>query len=257
MAENPASELIRVAERLRGGRRVVALTGAGVSAESKIPTFRDAMSGLWASFDPQRLATPEAFEADPATVSKWYDFRREKCAQALPNPGHLALARLEGLLETRGGRLDILTQNVDGLHQRAGSKRITELHGSIMRWRCTRTNARADDLPMPLPSYPMPSPSGGWYRPDVVWFGEMLPEAALAAAWEALEGCEVFLSIGTSAVVYPAAGFADEARSRGALIVEVNPEQTPLTSRADVVLRGLSGVVLPQLVDAIMDARMA
>lgn len=240
----------RVAERLRSAKCVAVMTGAGVSAESRIPTFRDAMTGLWASFDPQKLATPEAFDADPETVSRWYDFRREKCLEAIPNPGHEAITTMQQRLASQGGQLHVLTQNVDGLHQRAGSTGVVELHGSIMRWRCTKTGARITDLPIPLPTYPMPSASGGLLRPDVVWFGETLPEDALQAAFDAARSCDLFFSVGTSSMVYPAAGFAHLASKHGAMLVEVNPQRTELSMFADVVLTGPSGQVLPEVVRA-------
>lgn len=196
MHADPQS-LATAAAALAAARRIVVVTGAGVSAESRIPTFRDAMTGLWASFDPQKLATPEAFEADPAMVSEWYDWRRLKCAEAIPNPGHEALVRLERLAAVRGASFLLVTQNVDGLHRRAGSASIIEIHGSLFTWRCTKTGAEFTDLPSPLPSYPCPSPAGGLLRPGVVWFGEALPEAGLRRAVEASSEADVFLSVGT------------------------------------------------------------
>lgn len=237
-----------IARRLATARSVVVITGAGVSAESKIPTYRDKMEGLWASFDFRKLATPEAFEADPETVSRWYDFRRTKCLEAEPNAGHVALARLEEQVTARGGRFTLLTQNVDRLHQRAGSRSVVELHGNIIEWRCTATGTIAADLPVPIPTFPMPSQAGGLLRPNVVWFGEALPDAAVLAAYEACQRCDVFLSIGTSAVVYPAAGFIEVARAGGAFTVEINKDATPLTSGVDVAIAGLSGEVLPRIV---------
>lgn len=239
-----------VAATLARARRVVAITGAGVSAESRIPTYRDKMEGLWASFDFQKLATPEAFAADPETVSRWYDYRRGKCLEAEPNPGHVALARLEALLGARGGRLTLLTQNVDRLHQRAGSRDVVELHGNIIEWRCTKSGRRYPNLPVPLPRFPMESDDGGLLRPDVVWFGEALPERAVLAAYEACERCDLFLSIGTSAVVYPAAGFIQVARAAGAVTVEVNRDPTPISAGVDLPLQGLSGEILPRIVAA-------
>ncbi len=237
-----------VAGILRSATRVVVITGAGVSAESRIPTYRDKMEGLWASFDFQKLATPEAFAADPETVSRWYDFRRSKCLEAEPNPGHVALAQLERDVEGRGGRFTLLTQNVDRLHQRAGSRRVVELHGNIIEWRCTKTGRRVANLPVPLERFPMESEAGGLLRPDVVWFGESLPEEAVAAAYEACGECEVFVSVGTSAVVFPAAGFIQIARGAGAVTVEVNRDRTPISAGVDFSLQGLSGEILPRLV---------
>lgn len=239
-----------VAALLAKARAVVCLTGAGVSAESRIPTFRDAMTGLWASFDPMQLATPQAYEADPEMVSRWYDFRREKCRDAEPNPGHLALVRMEQALSARSARFDLITQNVDGLHTRAGSSDPIEIHGSIEIWRDTETGEEygPHELPCPFPEYPPKAPSGASLRPGVVWFGEMLPEQAMRRVTESLNSCDLFFSIGTSAVVYPAAGFAEIAQRRGASVVEINTEPTPATGAVDHALQGPSGVILPRLV---------
>jgi len=233
-------------------RRVVVLTGAGVSAESGIPTFRDTMDGLWASFDPQQLATPEAFARDPELVTRWYDHRRLGCADCVPNAGHRALAEAQDSLEARGGSLALLTQNVDGLHTRAGSRDVVELHGSVMTWRCSRTAQPVSPPlpPEPWPEFPPLSPAGAPVRPDVVWFGEALPEAALARSYEALEHCDLLISVGTSAVVYPAAGFIEIVASRGAQTIEVNPQDTPMSSIVTFALRGKSAELLPTLVDA-------
>ncbi len=232
-------------------RSVVVLTGAGVSAESGIPTFRGGMEALWKSFDPLTLATPEAFARDPKTVTEWYDWRRQKCREAVPNAAHLALAALERVLAARGGRFTLLTQNVDRLHQRARSRNVVELHGNIVEWRCAATG-RGGEIPEgPFPERPVPSPhrAGAFLRPSVVWFGEALPEAALSAAFEAAQACDVFMSIGTSAVVYPAAGFIDVAAANGAKTIEINRDPTPLSQRVDWSLMGKAGEVLPKLVE--------
>lgn len=244
-------DLRNAARALAGARYVVVLTGAGISAESGIRTFRDTMEGLWKDFDPAKLATPEAFEADPETVTRWYDWRRQGCLAAEPNPGHLALARLESLMGEGGREFLLLTQNVDRLHQKAGSRRVVELHGSIIQWRCTRTGRRITPPPHPFERFPPPSPfaDGALLRPDVVWFGEALPEEALAAALAALDRCDLFMSIGTSSVVYPAAGFAEAAARRGACVIEVNPRRTPLSAAATWSLRGAAGEVMPALVN--------
>lgn len=249
-----AAELAR---RLSAARAVVVLTGAGVSAESGLRTFRGASAGdlpadrraLWKDFDPRTLATPEAFASDPAGVSKWYDWRRLGCLAAQPNPGHLALARIERELAVRGALFTLLTQNVDRLHQRAGSRRVVELHGTIMTWRCTSTGRETDPGPEPMPCFPAPSPfaPGAWLRPNVVWFGEALPEAALAAADEGLRACDLFMSVGTSAQVYPAAAFAHHAAAHGAFTAEINAESTPISRAVDVTLRGKSGEWLPTI----------
>ncbi|MCL4742155.1 MAG: NAD-dependent deacylase [Phycisphaerales bacterium] len=249
LAEIDEAALGAAAEALAAARSVVTLTGAGVSAESGVPTFRDAMTGLWARFDAQRLATPEAFERDPAVVSRWYDERRIRCAGCVPNAGHLALASIERAITDRGGSFTLLTQNVDGLHRRAGSGRVVELHGSLFAWRCTVTGRERDDLPMPLPVYPMPSDAGGLYRPGVVWFGEVLPGEAVRLAAQAVGCCDLFLSIGTSSVVYPAAGFIEAAAGLGARVIEINPDPTPLSSLATWRFATPSGRMLPRLVE--------
>lgn len=243
-------DLVRVvAERLAAARRVVVLTGAGASAESGIRTFRDSMEGLWKEFDAQRLATPEAFRADPALVTRWYDHRRVGCLGAEPNPGHLALAAMERAMKARGGELTVLTQNVDRLHQRAGSVDVVELHGSIIEWRCTTTGRKLIPDPEPMTEFPPRSPFAeqGLLRPDVVWFGEMLPEAALERAGAVTEVCDVFLTVGTSAVVYPAAGFVSLANQCGAYTAEVNRDETAASRAVDAALRGPSGEILPTL----------
>jgi len=244
------SKLQRAAERLRFGERICVLTGAGVSAESGIPTFRDALQGLWAKYDPAELATPEAFERDPATVSRWYDERRLKTRGCEPNAGHRALAGLERRLAEGGRSLTILTQNVDRLHQRAGSREVVELHGSLHVWRCTETGAERELPSTPLKTHPMRTESGGLLRPGVVWFGETLPPEALRRAEEATSACDVFLSIGTSAVVHPAAGFCYAAKESGAFTIEINRDPTPVTELVDLALQGRAGEILPALVDA-------
>lgn len=234
---------------LRGARHVVVLTGAGISAESDIPTFRDTMDALWKEFDPQELATPEAFARDPETVTRWYDHRRVRCLAAEPNPGHRALAALERTLRGRRGTCTILTQNVDRLHQRAGSEDVVELHGTIMQWRCTHTERPVPLEPQPMSTFPPASPHepGALLRPDVVWFGEMLPPAALDRAEAAMRTCDCFLSVGTSSVVHPAAGFIDIALAGGAPVIEVNPGDTAASARVTHRLVAPSGVALPRL----------
>ncbi|HVU63767.1 MAG TPA: NAD-dependent deacylase [Phycisphaerales bacterium] len=249
---NPSTDKLHAAARaVASSRSVVVLTGAGVSAESGIPTFRGGMEALWKSFDPQTLATPEAFARDPRTVTEWYDWRRQKCREAIPNKAHLALAELEGRLASRAGAFTLLTQNVDRLHHRAGSRNVVELHGNIMQWRCDRTGKPADVPEGPFAQVPVPSPHhpGAHLRPCVVWFGEALPEAALRAAFEATHACDLFMSIGTSAVVYPAAGFVELASSRGAKTIEINRDSTPISRRVDWSLRGPAGEILPMLLD--------
>ena len=222
---------------------MVALTGSGISAESGVPTFREAQTGLWERFDPQELATPEAFERDPGLVWDWYAWRRRLVAQAAPNPGHLALAKMQDL----EWNFTLVTQNVDGLHQRAGSRDVIELHGNILRTRCSVEGVEVDEHEE-SGSPPVCPSCGAPLRPDVVWFGEMLPTGALDTASEAARGADVFLSVGTSSLVYPAAALPHEALASGATLVEINPEETPLTSHANYALRGPAGDVLPRLI---------
>ena len=236
-------------DALAGARAVVVLTGAGVSAESGIPTFRDAMEGMWARFDPMQLATPEGFVRDPEMVSRWYDSRRLECASCEPNPGHYVLARLERCVIEKGGGFTLLTQNVDGLHQAAGSINVVELHGSLREWRCVSCGACEEAPGVPFKEYPPRCGCGGMIRPGVVWFDEQLPEKALRVTERALENCDLYFSIGTSAVVYPAAGFIRAARAHGARIVEINSDATPVSGIVDWSLRGRSGEILPVLVN--------
>lgn len=234
--------------RLREARQVVVFTGAGVSAESGIPTFRDAMTGLWSRFDPAELATPEAFERDPALVWGWYEWRRARVARATPNPAHLAIARLSRLVP----RLTLVTQNVDDLHERAGSEAI-HLHGSLFTPRCFACAAPAetgalfegDDGARIDP--PACAACGGPIRPGVVWFGEPLPAGALERSFEAARHCDVMFSVGTSSVVHPAAEIPVAAAQAGALVVQVNPGRTPLDDLAACNLRGAAGSILPEL----------
>jgi len=229
---------------VRDARRIAVLTGAGMSAESGVPTFRDAQTGLWAQFDPQQLATEEAFRANPARVWDWYRFRRELIAKVEPNAGHRALARFA---QRHPGRLALVTQNVDGLHQRAGSIGVLALHGNIFedKWldaprACCQADASVAGSP------PRCARCGNLLRPAVVWFGEMLPAQALAAAEEAAQACDLMLVVGTSGVVYPAAGLARTAAGK---VVIVNPELTDLDDAADAVLRGKAAQLLPQLLE--------
>ena len=240
---NIPSEL---AATLRDARCVAVLTGAGVSAESGIPTFRDALTGLWAQYNPQELATPQAFKRDPRLVWEWFAWRRELVSRAAPNPAHLALAEIE----RRVPQFTLITQNVDGLHQQAGSRNLIELHGNIARVKCFEEDVLVErwdetgDVPPRCPR------CGGHLRPDVVWFGELLPEVALAAAREAAMSCDLFFSIGTSAAVEPAASLPSLAQRRGAVIAIVNPEMRSSASRGFYVLSGPAGQVLPALVQA-------
>ena len=235
-------------DALRRAQRIVALTGAGVSAESGVPTFRDAQTGLWARFDPRELATPSAFARQPRVVWDWYAWRRDLLAKVQPNAAHRALAALED----RTPHFTLVTQNVDGLHARAASRRVIELHGNIARVKCSRdgrvVEAWQDDDPAVPPRCPR---CGAFLRPDVVWFEEMLPADALSAAEDAARAADVLLVVGTSAEVYPAAALPALARATGARVVEVNPAPTPLSGLADDCLRGPAGEILPALVSAV------
>jgi NAD-dependent deacetylase len=228
---------------LREARAMVALTGAGISAESGIPTFRGA-GGLWRNFSPEQLATPEAFARDPRLVWEWYDWRRSVIRKAAPNPGHGALAELE---RRAPERFTLVTQNVDGLHDRAGSRNVAKLHGDIWQVRCVGCGAESRNEQVPLHPLPPRCACGALLRPGVVWFGEPLPEDAWQRAFAASRRAEIFLVIGTSATVYPAAGLAQVARQCGARLAVVNPDPNPADRLADWVLRGPSGEILPRL----------
>jgi NAD-dependent deacetylase len=232
---------------LRAARRLVALTGAGVSQESGLRTFRDAQTGLWAQYKPTDLASPEAFQRDPKLVWDWYAWRREAVKGVRPNPGHYALVELE----QRVPEFTLITQNVDGLHFFAGSRNVLELHGNIQHVRCAECYTFAETWEDDTESVPRCEQCGGLLRPDVVWFGEALPRQQLEAAVEAARSCDVFFSIGTSGVVQPAASLAFAAHNRGAVVVEINAEPTPLTPKADFVFEGKSGEILPRLVEAV------
>jgi NAD-dependent deacetylase len=236
------------AAALKQARHVCVLTGAGISAESGIPTFRDALTGLWSKFSPEELATPEAFERDPELVWQWYEWRRELVRRAEPNAGHLALAELA----RRVPRVTLVTQNVDGLHQRAGSPGVLEYHGNILRDRCTLEQIVAERSEDARAGLPRCASCGGLLRPDVVWFGEAIPRQPMLLAAAAAADCDAFLSIGTSSLVYPAAGLAEVALQRGVPVIEVNPNETDLTTQADIALRGPAGQVLPTLLRALV-----
>jgi NAD-dependent deacetylase len=230
--------------------RVVVLTGAGVSEESGVPTFRGP-GGLWRQFRPEDLATPEAFAHDPRLVWEWYNWRREKIAAVEPNPAHRALAELEARLPagaaTPGRSFTLVTQNVDDLHERAGSRAVLHLHGEIWRLRCTGCGREDYDRRVPLDPLPPVCACGGLLRPAVVWFGEALAPDTWDAAVGAAQACELVLVVGTSALVYPAASLPAIALQAGARLIEVNRDPTPLTPRADVSLQGKAGDLLPQL----------
>jgi NAD-dependent deacetylase len=234
--------LSRAAAFVSDAHRIAVLTGAGVSAESGIPTFRG-LDGLWNGRDPMSLATPEAFAADPALVWEFYNWRRDLVARAQPNPAHDALAALA----RRTTGLTLITQNVDRLHQRAGSPGVIELHGNLSDVRCTRCARTADRSHQSLSSLPRCERCGGLDRPAVVWFGEPLPPDTWRAAESAVRAADLLLVVGTSAVVYPAAGLVATAQRAGATIIEVNPDATPLTPTVDLALQGPAGAILPTI----------
>lgn len=224
-------------------QQVVVLTGAGISAESGIPTFRQAQTGLWSRYNPEELATRLAFQRNPRLVWEWYSWRRELIERAKPNPAHFALVALAGRIP----RLTLITQNVDGFHQLAGSQGVIELHGNIWRNKCFEEEIVITEWPETEDVPPHCPRCGGLLRPDVVWFGESLPRPALAAATQAANQCDLFLIIGTSSLVYPAAGLPLIAKARGTPLIEINPEKTPLTPEVDYALHGPAGIILPNL----------
>lgn len=232
-----------VRQWLEKAHSIAVLTGAGVSAESGVPTFRGA-NGLWNQHRVENLATPEAFARDPKLVWEWYNWRRSVLAEVKPNPGHYALAEIE----RRSRTFSLITQNVDGLHELAGSRNVFGLHGSIWAVRCLACKRETIDRRVPLPEIPPECACGGMLRPGVVWFGEPLPRKVWQDAEAAARAADLFLVIGTSAVVYPAAGLAQIAKSSGARVVEINIAETPLTGDIDEFLQGPSGELLPQLI---------
>lgn len=233
-------------QQLRMAQRVVVLTGAGISAESGVPTFRDALTGLWAKYDPQELATPEAFRQNPMLVWDWYAWRRSLVSKVGPNPGHFALATLERCVPD----FTLITQNVDSLHQRAGSEKVIELHGNLSRVKCYDEDQVVETWEAQGESPPRCPRCGGYLRPDVVWFGEMLPVQALRQAITASRAADLFFTIGTSALVQPAASLPLEALENGAVLVEINIDRTPLSDWMTYTLKGKAGVVLTALIKA-------
>jgi NAD-dependent deacetylase len=232
---------------------VTAFTGAGISAESGVPTFRGA-EGIWARFKPEELANMDAFMRNPELVWEWYAHRKRVIAEVQPNPGHVALVHMERLFTG----FAVITQNIDNLHRRAGSGVVHELHGNIERNYCIgcgRAFSNAEVLAQE--GVPRCTECGKAIRPDVVWFGEQLPPEEWDRSVRAAQSADVFLSIGTSGVVYPAASLPQISKSSGAYLVEINPEPTPLTDMADEFLQGPSGTILPLLVDAIEKGRDA
>jgi len=236
--------LAELTKKLAAAKRVVVLTGSGISAESGIPTFRGAQ-GLWKQYRPEELATPQAFQRQPEVVWEWYRYRRRLVRQAEPNAGHVALAQMAPYFE----HFAIVTQNVDNLHQRAGSKEVIELHGNILLDRCVRCSQAHMSEPESDHTTRLPRCScGGMLRPGVVWFGENLPQGAFARASQLAEQCDVFFSIGTSAVVYPAAALPEIAKRNAAYIVEINPDKTPITQIVDLYFPTSASDVLPVII---------
>jgi len=236
------ADLDQARDWLAQATSVAVLTGAGISAESGVPTFRGA-GGLWKEHKPEELATAEAFAKDPCLVWEWYNWRRELIAKAAPNPGHKALVQLE----IRKPRFTLITQNVDGLHDMAGNGKILKLHGDIWRMRCTTCGANFPNRRVPLPKIPPHCACGGLARPGVVWFGEPLPDGMIKEAEHAAAAAQVFLVVGTSAVVYPAASLIPYARQAGAKVIEVNTEATAVSKLVDCALQGPAGELLPKL----------
>jgi len=250
--ENLDETIERAVVALGKARRVAVLTGAGVSAESGVPTFR-ASDGLWEGHRVEEVATPEGFQRDPALVWRFYNARRANVAKVSPNPGHYALASLEKRWEDN---FALVTQNVDGLHKRAGSVRVYEIHGSLYRTRCTGCRCIEDRGLEPLADLPECPRCGALLRPDIVWFHEMLPEQVWQESQRAAEKCDVLLVVGTSAVVHPAASLIPIARNggtrrRSATIIEINLTRTEASDHADIGLYGPSGQILPRIVEGL------
>lgn len=268
MATRPSSDLAAFRDRLQQSRRLVILTGAGVSAESGVPTFRGA-GGFWRKLDSTLLATPQAFAANPSLVWEFYHYRRELMGSKEPNKAHMAIADIEKRWEDEGKRVVVITQNIDELHRRAGTKNLLELHGSLFKTRCTTCekvednhvnpicealrgkgslHAEVEDAHIPekdLPRCQEPS-CGGLLRPHVVWFGEDLDSIVMAAAEDELAKCDMCLVVGTSSVVHPAAMFAPKVASRGVPVAEFNLEDTPVTNKFGFQFYGRCGETLPK-----------
>ncbi len=240
---------------LHRAKSVVVLTGAGMSAESGVPTFREASSGLWAKYDPMTLATPEAFAKDPLLVWNWYLHRRRQMDQTQPNAGHYAVAALERIVP----KLVVVTQNVDGLHSRAGSTEVLELHGSLYK---TKRFQDGEPVAYPWPenlenfeftqeTLPRCVATGDLLRPDIVWFGEALNTAIIDKAFSAVRSCDLAIVIGTSGVVYPAAHLPVEALQSGSYVIEINPQPTPFSPRVHAYFEHASGQIMPELVQVL------
>ena len=236
-------QILLARTHLASARNVTVLTGAGISADSGVPTFRGA-DGLWRNFRAEDLATPEAFERDPRLVWEWYNWRRELISTKQPNPAHIALVELECRMRET---FWLITQNVDGLHRTAGSQRLSEIHGNIWKVRCTGCGVISENREVPLPILPTCRRCQALLRPHIVWFGESLREEDLRRCDQVIQGCDLFLVIGTSGVVYPAAGFASGAKDVGALVIEINLESTPQSDLVDLSLQGRAKDIVPLL----------
>ncbi len=236
------SGIQEVKTRLAGARSVTVLTGAGISADSGVPTFRGA-DGLWQNYRAEELATPEAFTRDPRLVWEWYNWRRELLATRSPNAAHRALVELERRVE----RFWLITQNVDGLHPDAGSLKLSEIHGNIWKVRCTQCGQVETNRAVPIPLLPRCTTCGGLLRPHIVWFGESLDPDDLDRSVTAVGSCEVLLIVGTSGLVYPAASFASLAKQAGAFVAEINLDPTPNSQIVDIAIGGRAAEVVPEL----------
>lgn len=242
--DNIQHNIQKARELIAGAANICVLTGAGISQESGIPTFRGE-DGLWRQYRAEELATPEAFYKDPKLVWEWYDSRREIISKAKPNPAHYALAELE----EKTPAFSLITQNIDGLHRLAGSKNIVEIHGNIWQTRCTLTGVVEENHDVPLKELPPKcAETGELARPNVVWFGEMIPAAVIDQCLNFIESCELMLIIGTSALVQPAASMGVAAKQRGKPVIELNLDPTPNTGFYDITLQGKAGEILPQIV---------
>lgn len=240
------------ARLLAAAQRVVVTTGAGMSRECGIPTFREAPGALWEDYNPEDLATPEGFLRDPPLVWRWYVARRAMMAECKPHDGHYALARLEKLYD----HYLLLTQNIDNLHRAAGSSSLVEVHGNVFRFKCFDNHHPVETLPQ-SDEEPPRCHCGSMIRPDVVWFGETLDSHDLEVAFDALSACDVVLVVGTSGIVYPAAGFPGVAKQSGASVIEVNPEISRITADADVFVQAEAGKALPPIVERVEELRRA
>jgi NAD-dependent deacetylase len=237
------SDLSLLKEKLATAEAITVLTGAGISADSGVPTFRGT-DGLWRNYRAEDLATPEAFARDPRLVWEWYNWRREILSTKKPNEAHHGLAHLE----VRTQRFHLITQNVDGLHRMAGSKNLYELHGDIWKVRCTSCGRITDNHEVPLSSLPHCGTCGGLLRPHIVWFGEALDQLTLSLSFQAVESCEVMVIVGTSGLVYPAAMLMPSAKAHGAFVAEVNLDPTPHSSYVDLSLQGRAKEIIPLLI---------